>query len=168
MRILIAYDGSASSVNALNDQRLAGLPTETEALVSSFVDAWPYILSPHGRSDNPAADPMAFSRNHRGTGRDRVIHLEPGSRGGSSLDRPQFSLPGHARDMFPPWLHAGMTTSGVHKGGLNALYADWSAKTVPTGLIKQHVDAINTWEIAGNTAGKRWAHFQLWLEMDRF
>jgi prepilin-type N-terminal cleavage/methylation domain-containing protein/prepilin-type processing-associated H-X9-DG protein len=56
----------------------------------------------------------------------------------------------------------------VHRGGLNALYADWSAKAVPTGLVKRHIDEINAQEAAGAAAGKRWAHFQLWLEMDRF
>jgi hypothetical protein len=56
----------------------------------------------------------------------------------------------------------------VHRGGLNALYGDWSAKTVPTGLVKRHVDEINLAENGGTTAHRRWAHFQLWLEMDRF
>lgn len=56
----------------------------------------------------------------------------------------------------------------VHRGGLNALYADWSAKMVPTGLVKRHVDEINAMEAASSRAAQRWAHFQLWLEMDRF
>jgi prepilin-type N-terminal cleavage/methylation domain-containing protein len=60
----------------------------------------------------------------------------------------------------------------VHRGGLNALYGDWSAKTVPTELVRRHVEHINSWEVQGTGAparrGRRFAHFQLWLELDRF
>lgn len=56
----------------------------------------------------------------------------------------------------------------VHKGGLNALYADWSAKTVPTDMVRRHVNNINKWEAAGDIKKTRRAHFNLWLELDRF
>lgn len=56
----------------------------------------------------------------------------------------------------------------VHRGGMNALYADWSAKTVPTGMVKRHVDQINKWERTPDTKKRRRAHFDLWLELDRF
>ena len=39
MRLLIAYDGSASSKQALNDLRRAALPAKCEALVVSVYDA---------------------------------------------------------------------------------------------------------------------------------
>ncbi len=60
----------------------------------------------------------------------------------------------------------------VHRGGMNALYADWSAKTVPTDMIRRHVDVLNTWEAQGTGGaalrGRRWALNQIWLELDRF
>ena len=60
----------------------------------------------------------------------------------------------------------------VHRGGSNALYANWSAKTIPTEYVQKHINAIEAEELSGpngaNTKAARWAYFQLWRELDRF
>ena len=59
----------------------------------------------------------------------------------------------------------------VHRGGLNALYADWSVKQTRTARLTRHINLINTWELqipsGAALRGRRYAHFQLWLELDR-
>ncbi len=57
----------------------------------------------------------------------------------------------------------------LHKGAFNALYNDWSAKTIPIDYVRQYVREIEKAEKA-NTYGmeNRVAHFNLWLAVDRF
>jgi type II secretory pathway pseudopilin PulG len=56
-----------------------------------------------------------------------------------------------------------------HRGAVNVLYANWSAKTVPTEYIKKWLDKLLVQEnININAGGARRAHFDLWLELDRF
>jgi hypothetical protein len=57
----------------------------------------------------------------------------------------------------------------LHRGASNALYANWSAKTVPNEYIQKHIKNIETEEaINANSKAARWAYFQLWRELDRF
>ena len=57
----------------------------------------------------------------------------------------------------------------VHRGGMNVLYANWSAKTVPQSLIDKHWRAISTQSALypnGSPAVRReW--FNLWQALDR-
>ena len=56
-----------------------------------------------------------------------------------------------------------------HRGGVNALYANWSAKYVPSEYIKKHLDNLLAQEQASiNGRGARRAHFDLWQELDHF
>ncbi len=59
MRLLIAYDGSASSDNALDDLQKAGLPEENvEAIVMSVAEVWmPPPPSQNGNGFNPEEYP---------------------------------------------------------------------------------------------------------------
>jgi prepilin-type N-terminal cleavage/methylation domain-containing protein len=69
-------------------------------------------------------------------------------------------------DMIPTNGSNGVT---VHGGGLNALYANWSAKYIPREHIAEHLKTIEVEEsINVNGRGARWAHFQLWNELDRY
>jgi hypothetical protein len=67
---------------------------------------------------------------------------------------------------------ASVNRAVVHRGGSNALYANWSAKTVPPEYVQKHIKAIEAEENSGpngaNTRAARWAFFQLWRELDRF
>ena len=57
----------------------------------------------------------------------------------------------------------------IHRGGVNALYANWSAKYVPQEYIEEQLLTIEAEEALSTTSrGARWAHFQLWNELDRF
>ena len=59
--------------------------------------------------------------------------------------------------------------NAVHKGGICALYADYSSKVVPLQYIKKHIDNINKEEILNvNSRPCRRAHFDMWQELDRF
>ncbi len=61
------------------------------------------------------------------------------------------------------------TGGSIHRGGMNALYASWSAKYVPQQFIDEHLRAIEMEEAMSTTSrGARWAHFQLWNELDRY
>ena len=53
MRVLIAYDGSASAKQALNELRRAGLPQQTEALIVSACDM--SLLPDPGSASNASA-----------------------------------------------------------------------------------------------------------------
>jgi prepilin-type N-terminal cleavage/methylation domain-containing protein len=60
------------------------------------------------------------------------------------------------------------TGGSIHRGGVNALYANWSAKYVPQQFIEEHLRTIELEEAISTTSrGSRWAHFQLWNELDR-
>ena len=68
-------------------------------------------------------------------------------------------------DMIPQ----GSSAQPIHRGGLNALYANWSAKHVPQEHLREQLKTLEAEEAIGvNTRGARWAHFQLWNELDRF
>jgi prepilin-type N-terminal cleavage/methylation domain-containing protein len=56
-----------------------------------------------------------------------------------------------------------------HRGAVNVLYANWSAKTVPSEYIKKWLDKLLADETS-NINGKpaRRDHFDLWLELDHF
>jgi prepilin-type N-terminal cleavage/methylation domain-containing protein len=54
----------------------------------------------------------------------------------------------------------------VHRGGVNALYANWSAKYVPQEYIARHVQAIESQPPF--TPAFRRAWFDLWQELDRY
>jgi prepilin-type N-terminal cleavage/methylation domain-containing protein len=60
----------------------------------------------------------------------------------------------------------------LHRGASNALYANWSAKTIPNEYVQKHIKNIEGEENSGpngaNTKAARWAYFQLWRELDRF
>ena len=58
---------------------------------------------------------------------------------------------------------------GVHRGGVNVLYANWGAKYVPQEYIEKYLVAIRIQE-ATNINGRpaRRAHFDMWQELDRF
>jgi len=61
------------------------------------------------------------------------------------------------------------TGGSIHRGGVNALYANWSAKHVPQQFIDEHLRTIELEEgINPTSRGSRWAHFQLWNALDRF
>ena len=61
------------------------------------------------------------------------------------------------------------TGGSIHRGGMNVLYANWSAKYVPQTFIDEHLRTIEAEEaISTVSRGSRWAHFQLWNELDRF
>jgi prepilin-type N-terminal cleavage/methylation domain-containing protein/prepilin-type processing-associated H-X9-DG protein len=57
----------------------------------------------------------------------------------------------------------------VHKGARNALFADWSARTIPIGIIKDILARMDK-EDATNINGRpaRRAHFDLWRAMDTY
>lgn len=68
-------------------------------------------------------------------------------------------------DMIPT-VSSGNT---IHRGGVNALYANWSAKHVPQEFIAEQLRTLESEEaISPSSRGARWAHFQLWNELDRF
>jgi prepilin-type N-terminal cleavage/methylation domain-containing protein len=58
---------------------------------------------------------------------------------------------------------------GVHRGGVNVLYANWAGKYVAQEYIEKHLKNIRTLE-ASNANGRpaRRAHFDMWQELDRF
>ena len=57
----------------------------------------------------------------------------------------------------------------IHRGGVNALYANWSAKHVPQEYLDEQLKTIESEEAINPTSrGARWAHFQLWNALDRF
>lgn len=56
MRILIAYDGSRSADEALDDLEFAGLPPESEALLISVAEQWLPQLQESDGDDPPAAE----------------------------------------------------------------------------------------------------------------
>ncbi|MEA2711684.1 MAG: hypothetical protein QOF78_4285 [Phycisphaerales bacterium] len=62
--------------------------------------------------------------------------------------------------------------NAIHRGGSNALYANWSAKYIPQEYVQKHLKNIEAEENSGqngaNTKAARWAYFQLWNELDRF
>jgi len=69
-------------------------------------------------------------------------------------------------DMIPATGGNGVT---VHRGGVNALYANWSAKYIPQEQIAEQLKTIDLEEsINVNGRGARWAHFQFWNELDRY
>ena len=55
---------------------------------------------------------------------------------------------------------------GVHRGGMNVLYANWSGKTVPQSLIDKHWKAISAQPPGTSAARREW--FNLWQALDRF
>jgi len=56
-----------------------------------------------------------------------------------------------------------------HRGAVNALYANWAAKTVPDEYIKKWLDQIQAQEAINiNGGAARRAHFSMWLELDHF
>jgi nucleotide-binding universal stress UspA family protein len=61
MKILIGYDGSASSDAAIEDLRWAGLPPEAEAVVLTVADVWDVNL-PEGDLEAANADPEILSK----------------------------------------------------------------------------------------------------------
>ncbi|HEV2294757.1 MAG TPA: type II secretion system protein [Tepidisphaeraceae bacterium] len=58
--------------------------------------------------------------------------------------------------------------NAVHRGGVTALYADGSAKLVPIQYVQKHLDNITLYENPRNSRKLRKAHFDFWLELDRF
>jgi prepilin-type N-terminal cleavage/methylation domain-containing protein len=59
--------------------------------------------------------------------------------------------------------------NNVHKGGMNALYNDWSAQTIPNGAIKDNFDKIRAADAASPyNAANRKAYFELWLTFDNW
>jgi type II secretory pathway pseudopilin PulG len=58
---------------------------------------------------------------------------------------------------------------GVHRGGVNALYANWSAKYIPQEYIERHLKNLRVQETANlNGRPARRAHFDVWRELDKF
>jgi len=55
----------------------------------------------------------------------------------------------------------------VHRGGVNVLYANWSAKYVPNEYIAKHMRNIESQDPNGGPRALR-AYFDLWRELDRF
>jgi hypothetical protein len=58
----------------------------------------------------------------------------------------------------------------VHRGGMNVLYANWSAKTVPQQTLDKYLDVI--WDLSkkypnGDPRVRR-AWFDLWQAMDQY
>jgi prepilin-type N-terminal cleavage/methylation domain-containing protein len=60
--------------------------------------------------------------------------------------------------------------NAVHKGGVCALYNDWSAKLIPIDYIRQYINRINLEEATASpyTEKARFAHFEMWKAMDHF
>lgn len=57
----------------------------------------------------------------------------------------------------------------LHKGAFNALYNDWSAKTIPLDYVRQYTREMDKWDAASPFGMElRVAHFNLWLALDRF
>lgn len=58
----------------------------------------------------------------------------------------------------------------VHRGGVNALYADYSAKSVPQEYITKHVKNLEIQEAAYPNGGPpvRRAFFDMWQELDQY
>jgi prepilin-type N-terminal cleavage/methylation domain-containing protein len=57
----------------------------------------------------------------------------------------------------------------IHRGGVNALYANWSARHVPQPFVEEQLRTIEAEEaISTVSRGARWAHFQFWNELDRY
>jgi len=57
---------------------------------------------------------------------------------------------------------------GVHRGGMNVLYANWAAKYVSQEYIEKHLKTIRALEATAPTGRPaRRAHFDMWLELDR-
>jgi nucleotide-binding universal stress UspA family protein len=68
MRILIAYDGSSSADEALEDLRFAGLPPEADAVVLSVAEQWLPQLIDAADSDGTDEDPDVPSDASKGLG----------------------------------------------------------------------------------------------------
>ena len=58
----------------------------------------------------------------------------------------------------------------VHRGGVNVLYANGAAKSVPQAYLARHVKALEVQEAANPNGGAPVlrAYFNMWQELDRF
>ena len=97
MKILVAYDGSESGDAALIDLQLAGLPTNTTALVLSVLDGW----SPEGAADPGLPEPEQRPEAEQAREQQRAI----AEHGADQLRRifPHWTITAEMRIGAPAW-----------------------------------------------------------------
>lgn len=107
MKILVAYDGSKSSDNALDDLHKAGLPEETvEAVVISVAEVW---MPPPTSSNGDGLKKKNYSDFTNELAEKRLKVVESSVHEADTLSR-------HSRERilakFPKWTVTARTTNG--------------------------------------------------------
>jgi nucleotide-binding universal stress UspA family protein len=124
MKILVAYDGSEGADRALNDIKLAGLPQEAEALVTTVAEVW---LQPPPSSYDIIESPFAEATTAAAVAR-AVEHREAEA-------AHEFALGAAKRieSIFPRWEVRGEALTGSPASTILKKAEEWEADLIVVG-----------------------------------
>lgn len=120
-KLLISYDGSPGSNEAIDDLQRAGLPTNVEARVLSVADTW---VLPQGESPSPPpALPSAMMRQARASAASMVEAATHQAEQGAS----------RVRQLFPHWKVSAESAAQSPAWAITLQAEEWGADLVVVG-----------------------------------
>lgn len=140
MRILIGYDGSDCSREAIETLRRSGLPQEAEALVVSVADMWPILPDPEHEEEEPNLAPRdARAWKEQLMAAERQVPAAVAQARAYALERleevraqmgPAVDL---VRSIYPRWKVESRAVADSPYWGLTKLADTWGADLVVVG-----------------------------------